>query len=82
MYNLANAKSFTVNGNQVGTILAPNAEGTDSGKQQNFWNASTWCGGHLTGNLICKSYTGYQENRRKYKNKHSRSRIWIIFSRR
>ena len=54
IYNLPDATSFTIKGNWIGTILAPNANGSDSGKNGK-------CGGHLAGGLICKSYEGYQE---------------------
>ena len=54
LFNLPDATSFTIKGNWIGSILAPNAAGTDDGKDSD-------CAGHLSGNLICKSYEGYQE---------------------
>ena len=54
LYNLPNATTFTLKGNWVGSILAPNASGSDEGKEGK-------CNGHLSGNLVCKSYEGYQE---------------------
>ena len=54
LYNLPSATTFTLKGNWVGSILAPNAAGSDAGKDGK-------CNGHLSGSLVCKSYEGYQE---------------------
>lgn len=66
LYNLPNATSFKFDGNWVGSILAPNAEGTDTMRKQTVIKPGTTytetvCGGHLAGNLICKSHDGAQE---------------------
>ena len=60
LFNLPDATSFTIKSNWIGTILAPNANGSDSGKNDAA-TGRTICGGHLAGGLICKSYDGYQE---------------------
>lgn len=55
LYNVPDATRITLKDNFLGSILAPNADATNENSGING------CCGHLSGNLICKSYTGTME---------------------
>lgn len=62
LFNLPEATNFEIKGNWTGSILAPKANGMDTGKTQTQGAESqVLCGGHISGSIICKNYEGYEE---------------------
>lgn len=57
LYNVPEATNITLKDNILGSILAPNADATNPSDK----SINNGCCGHLSGNLICKSYTGTME---------------------
>ena len=55
LYNFDNAESVKLGGNVQGTILAPDADVTDSGVSDSN------CLGHISGGLVAKSFDGCTE---------------------
>lgn len=54
LYNVPDAKKITLKDNFLGSILAPNADATNPSEKA----LDSGCCGHLSGSLVCKSYTG------------------------
>lgn len=54
LYNVLEATDFTIKDNFLGSILAPNAKGTNPTDKP----MKDGCAGHLSGNLVCASYEG------------------------
>ena len=54
LYNVPNAQSITLKDNFTGSILAPYASAINDPSK----SMQSGCAGHLSGNLVCDSYTG------------------------